>query len=54
MKRAAAFLVALALVAGIAWLGGYDFNQRSPLVAAWAGWAVVAAAWVAAWPGFDK
>jgi hypothetical protein len=39
-KRAAIFFATLAAFAGLAWLGGYDFNERGPVIALVAFWAL--------------
>lgn len=44
MKRVLIFFACLLLCAGIAWLGGYDFNQRSP----WVAWYTGLAIWIGA------
>ena len=34
IKRALIFVASMAVVAGIAWVGGYDFDRRGPDAAA--------------------
>ena len=34
IKRALIFVTSMAVVAGIAWVGGYDFDRRGPDAAA--------------------
>ena len=41
------FLTACGFFAGIAWLAGYDFNQRGPGVAYWTAVSTVVAAFIA-------
>ena len=33
IKRALIFVASMAVVAGIAWVGGYDFDRRGPYAA---------------------
>lgn len=48
--RLAIFFAMLALSAGLAWLAGYDFDQRGPGVAWWASMAIMVAALAAYMP----
>lgn len=52
-KRVVAFAASMATFAGLAWLCGYDFDQRSPGVAIGALFAICVSAWVAACPLID-
>jgi len=53
MKRISAFVVACAMLALLAWIAGYDFDQRGPLVAVWTAFAGCIAALFSALPCFD-
>jgi len=53
IKRALIFVTSMAVVAGIAWVGGYAFDSRSPEVAFYALLAVCLSAWVAVGFPFD-
>lgn len=43
MKKTIVFFAALAGCATLAWLGGYDFNERGPAVAAGAAFSIIIA-----------
>lgn len=47
MKRVATFIAAEAGFAVLAWVGGYDFNERGPGVALAVLWAIVAGGFLA-------
>ena len=41
MKSLIAFCASLCAFALVAWLAGYDFDERNPMVALYAIWAIV-------------
>jgi hypothetical protein len=51
MKQIAIFFGALAVFAGLAWIGGYNFDTRNGLVAYYSAGALVISALIAAFPG---
>ena len=46
IKRVFVFLTFCGFFAGIAWLAGYDFNQRGPGIAYWTAVSTVVAAFI--------
>ena len=44
LRAFAVFVVGCAIGAGIAWTGGFDFDQRNWLVAMWTGIVILCAA----------
>lgn len=54
MKRIAIFLGSLAVCAGIAWLGGYNFDTRNGWVAYGAVCALLLSGCLAGFPGDTK
>lgn len=54
LKRVIAFFSTLLLCAGLAWVGGYNFDHRGELVALGAFWALLFACFAASYPGFGE
>lgn len=54
MKRIICTIAAVALVSALAWVGGFDFNERGEAAVIVSMFAVFAAAFVYGYPGWDK
>lgn len=53
IKPAAAGITVLLIAAGLAWLAGFNFDQRNGEVAYWAGVSILGAMWAAGIVGIE-
>ena len=53
-KRIAAFLATAAVICALFWIGGYDFDHRSEMVAVMTAFSIIICSLVAACPFLDK
>jgi hypothetical protein len=54
MKRLAIFALVLCVCAALAWIGGFNFDQRGKDSFLWSFCSLIAAALIATFPGLDK